>query len=101
MNFRTFYFVLLFTVTMVIVVRRFVWGLIPSQVPAPLVHLTLAVSCCWLVLQVVRWARPVEPTKMDKVKPLLRIFSHKALDLTRVLASPFKELLIAGLTGEN
>lgn len=61
MNFRRgLYFVFLLVPTLIIVVRRFLWGQIPSQVPAVVVNITLALSFAAMARQIWLWYRPRE-----------------------------------------
>jgi len=57
------YFAALAAGTVLIMVRRWAWDQVPSQVPAELVLATLLVNSCWLALLAAHWVRRVKPTK--------------------------------------
>lgn len=54
---RALYFSLIFFATAVIVIRRWLWDQVPSQVPTVIVQLTLALSLAWMVREIYKYFR--------------------------------------------
>jgi hypothetical protein len=52
------YFALLVWGTVLILLRRWCWNQVPTQVSAPVVYLTLIINACWIALLIFRWWRP-------------------------------------------
>jgi len=52
------YFALLVWGTVLILIRRWYWDQVPTQVSASVVYLTLVINACWIALLIFRWWRP-------------------------------------------
>ena len=63
---RALYFLLLAGGTVWILLRRWCWDQVATQVSAPVLYATLLVNCYWLALLIRRWARSGALTKTGR-----------------------------------